>query len=519
MSSPTTYPGVYIREIPSGVRPITGVATSITAFIGPTLSGPTDRATTVKGFADFERLFGGLSRISPLSFAVNSFFLNGGSEAVVVRVAGANAAPASITLGPLTLVASGPGTWGAQLTATVSIQDTPDATVAARLGAAPADLFDLEVVLRSAAPGAPDLTREMFRNLTVAESPRSITQVLAAESTLVRVGGTAPTTTPGAATGDGQGGADGDPPNDASYLGSGVTRTGLRALDDTDLFNLLCIPPRSFGAGADTSVAVYQQAAAYCRERRAVLLVDPPTDMTKLATSARTALATLNLPALDARNAALYFPRVSQPDPTAEGRARTFVPCGAVAGVIARTDATRGVWKAPAGIDAGLAGVNDLTMDADPVNLTDAENGDLNVLGINCLRTFPVVGRVVWGARTLRGADTLADEYKYLPVRRLALYLEESLYRGTQWVVFEPNDEPLWAQIRLNIGAFLQGLFRQGAFEGSSPRDAYFVKCDAETTTVNDRNLGRVNIIVGFAPLRPAEFVILQIQQIARAQA
>jgi phage tail sheath protein FI len=190
-----------------------------------------------------------------------------------------------------------------------------------------------------------------------------------------------------------------------------------------------------------------------------------------------------------------------------------------VAGVIARTDATRGVWKAPAGIDAGLAGVNDLTMGADPVNLTDAENGDLNVLGINCLRTFPVVGRVVWGARTLRGADALADEYKYLPVRRLALYLEESLYRGTQWVVFEPNDEPLWAQIRLNIGAFLQGLFRQGAFEGSSPRDAYFVKCDAETTTVNDRNLGRVNIIVGFAPLRPAEFVILQIQQITRAQA
>jgi phage tail sheath protein FI len=126
---------------------------------------------------------------------------------------------------------------------------------------------------------------------------------------------------------------------------------------------------------------------------------------------------------------------------------------------------------------------------------------------------------VVWGARTLRGADQLADEYKYLPVRRLALFLEESLYRGTQWVVFEPNDEPLWAQIRLNIGAFLQGLFRQGAFEGTNPRDAYFVKCDAETTTANDRNLGRVNIIVGFAPLRPAEFVILQIQQITRAQA
>jgi phage tail sheath protein FI len=140
----------------------------------------------------------------------------------------------------------------------------------------------------------------------------------------------------------------------------------------------------------------------------------------------------------------------------------------------------------------------------------------LNPLGVNCLRFFPpVIGRVVWGARTVRGADQLADEYKYVPVRRLALYIEESLYRGTQWVVFEPNDEPLWAQIRLNVGAFMQNLFRQGAFQGTTPRDAYFVKCDKETTTQNDINLGIVNIVVGFAPLKPAEFVIIKIQQIA----
>ena len=145
----------------------------------------------------------------------------------------------------------------------------------------------------------------------------------------------------------------------------------------------------------------------------------------------------------------------------------------------------------------------------------DAENGDLNPLGINCLRSFPVVGRVVWGSRTLRGADQLADEWKYVPVRRTALFIEESLYRGTQWVVFEPNDEPLWAQIRLNVGAFMQGLFRQGAFQGSTPREAYFVKCDKETTTQNDINLGIVNIVVGFAPLKPAEFVIIKLQQIA----
>jgi phage tail sheath protein FI len=188
----------------------------------------------------------------------------------------------------------------------------------------------------------------------------------------------------------------------------------------------------------------------------------------------------------------------------------TFVPCGIVAGVMARTDSQRGVWKAPAGLDAALNGVRGLQ-----VNLTDQENGQLNPLGVNCLRSFPANGRVVWGARTLRGADQQADEYKYVPVRRTALFLEESLYRGTQWVVFEPNDEPLWAQIRLNIGAFMQNLFRQGAFQGKTPKDAYLVKCDKETTTQTDINLGIVNILVGFAPLKPAEFVIIKIQQLA----
>jgi phage tail sheath protein FI len=171
---------------------------------------------------------------------------------------------------------------------------------------------------------------------------------------------------------------------------------------------------------------------------------------------------------------------------------------------------SRGVWKAPAGLDAALNGVQDLQ-----VNLNDAENGQLNPLGINCLRSMGVNGRVVWGSRTLRGADESADEYKYVPVRRLALFLEESLYRGTQWVVFEPNDEPLWAQVRLNVGAFMQGLFRQGAFQGTAAKDAYFVKCDNQTTTQSDINLGILNIIVGFAPLKPAEFVVIKIQQMA----
>ncbi len=213
---------------------------------------------------------------------------------------------------------------------------------------------------------------------------------------------------------------------------------------------------------------------------------------------------------LRSRNAALYFPRVDVADPLNDFRPRPSAPSGTVAGLYARTDGLRGVWKAPAGTEASLAGVQSLEY-----KLTDGENGVLNPLAINCLRVFPVYGPVCWGARTLAGSDQMADDYKYVPVRRLALYIEESLYRGTQWVVFEPNDEPLWAQIRLNVGAFMHNLFRQGAFQGQTPQEAYFVKCDKDTTTQNDINLGIVNIVVGFAPLKPAEFVIIQIQQIA----
>ena len=241
-----------------------------------------------------------------------------------------------------------------------------------------------------------------------------------------------------------------------------------------------------------------------------MLIVDPPAAWNEASDVTATAVDAVISQGDAVTNAALYFPRIQLADPLRENRLGTFAPGGAVAGVYARTDTARGVWKAPAGLDASLVGVAALT-----VSLTDGENGDLNPRAINALRTFPQFGRVVWGARTLRGADALASEWKYIPVRRTALFIEESLYRGTQWVVFEPNDEPLWSQIRLNVGAFLQTMFRQGAFQGRSPAEAYFVKCDSETTTQADINLGVVNIHVGFAPLRPAEFVVIQIQQMA----
>jgi len=241
-----------------------------------------------------------------------------------------------------------------------------------------------------------------------------------------------------------------------------------------------------------------------------MLLVDPRSDWVDTSTAISKFTGTPDAVGTRSKNAALFFPRLRYPNPLHNNQIEEFVPCGAVAGVFARTDAARGVWKAPAGLEATVNGVSQVK-----VPLTDAENGQLNQLGINCIRTFPLAGSVVWGARTLRGADQLADEYKYIPVRRTALYVESSLYQGLQWAVFEPNDEPLWAQIRLNVGAFMQNMFRQGAFQGSTPRDAYFVKCDKETTTQNDVNLGVVNVIVGFAPLKPAEFVIITIQQMA----
>ncbi|WP_216627229.1 phage tail sheath family protein [Corallococcus exercitus] len=304
-------------------------------------------------------------------------------------------------------------------------------------------------------------------------------------------------------------GTDGTPPGASQIIGSEQDKTGLYALEDVNLLNLLCIP-RTADLSENEGLAVISAATAYCTRRRAFFLVDPPSVRTSVSHAAQGIREWVSDRLPPERNAAVYWPNVLVPDPLDNYRLRSLPPSGTLAGLYARTDSARGVWKAPAGTEATLVNVQGMAY-----NVTDAENGVLNPLGINCLRSLPVYGRIAWGARTTRGADQQADEYKYVPIRRLALYIEESLYRGTQWVVFEPNDEPLWSQIRLNLGAFMHTLFRQGAFQGKSPREAYFVKCDAETTTQDDINRGIVNIVVGFAPLKPTEFVVIQLQQIA----
>jgi phage tail sheath protein FI len=753
MPSVLTYPGVYIEEIPSGVRTIAGVGTSITAFVGYTPRGPLNRAVRVLNYGDYERAFGGLHRDSDISYALQQFFQNGGSDAYVVRVA-AGAAAAAVNLGSpgggaaLTVTAADAGAWGnnlrldvdyatsnpdstfnlsvarvdpatlavveresylnlsmgprsasyapavigaasrlvrvapaagltfdpaergwslsgdataAALTATQTTVagtvdgDTPfqlvlnpanvtsaatlrtellnaittagladrldaeranfngaknagngkfvrllskSATVApesSSVAVSPAANNDASVALGfGAAAGGREKEGASFRRpaptgttgtdlggasgplggditvtltehaasgptvllnagaLTIPASPagaaladavqtaiRTLQDPLAQAAVVRFEGGSLRISLPESAPnvsvavaganagtlGFGGGalenvgryvagvgpvfaaqsaavaGADGTLPTAAEYNGSPNLKTGMYALRDVDLFNLLAIPGTSRLPDSQ-SASVIQAAIALCEQERAFYVIDPPPLATLVTVEAWVANITKS------RNAAVYFPRILAADPLDNFRLREMPASGAVAGVFARTDSERGVWKAPAGTEAVLRGTQGLAY-----NLTDGENGTLNPRGVNSLRNLPVYGRVVWGARTRAGADANADEYKYVPVRRLALYIEEALFRGTQWVVFEPNDEPLWSQIRLNVGAFMNTLFRQGAFQGKTPAQAYFVKCDGETTTQNDIDLGIVNILVGFAPLKPAEFVIIKLQQ------
>jgi phage tail sheath protein FI len=533
MPATLTYPGVYIEEVPSAVRPITGVATSITAFVGRALRGPTDAdedsPLTISSYGDFERTFGGIWLGSALGFAVRDFFLNGGSQALIVRCYrpdGAAAERATMSINGLDLEAASPGAWGNQLRVRIDHNTRdPLPTEAAN------SLFNLSVKDVGA-----DVI-EIFRNVSVTPGhPRRVDTVLENGSQLLRataVPNTRPNhhadINPGEntdpfsddfparydAVAAGDEGSDGLPlrRNEISDPALEADKRGMYALHNADHFNLLCIPPHKLSSDPDQTGAVdietdlINEAAAFCRAHRAFFIVDPPYGSTL---SGASAIADFQSNVDTTNYSALYFPTLWQTNPLHDNQFEEFAPCGAVAGVMARTDSDRGVWKAPAGLEARLGGVPALS-----VPLNDADTGQLNPLGINCLRAMPAAGRVIWGARTLEGSDRLASQWKYIPVRRTALFLEESLYRGTQWVVFEPNDEPLWAQIRLNISAFMQSLFQQGAFQGKTPREAYLVKCDSETTTQTDIDNGIVNILVGFAPLKPAEFVVIRIQQLA----
>lgn len=504
------YPGVYVQEIPSGVRVIDGVETSVTAFIGRALRGPTEGDDSGAGgkvnvfsWSDYERVFGGLWVESAMSYAVRDFFNNGGRRAVIIRVFHADGAShALIRVGTVNLVAATPGAWGNQLTVEIDHETRPaDPEM---------DGMFFNLTVTDAGTGI----SERFTNVTLVENqPKSLDRVLEGRSDLVRVevgsmGGARPdaTTEPLVVESLVNDGAALD---ESDLLGQADARTGLYALNKVELVNLVCVPP--YLAGGEVDLSVLAAAAQICVDRRAFLIVDAPVSWTTSEAAARGVGSIGEALGENGRNAALYFPWLCQPDPLRGGQMAAFPPCGAVAGAFARTDVERGVWKAPAGVEAVLKGVGSLSVSVD-----DRESAVLNPLGVNCLRLMARFGPVLWGARTLRGADALGDStWRYVPVRRLALYIEESVARATQWAVFEPNDERLWERLRLSIETFLRGLFRQGALAGATASQAYFVRCDASTTLPADLAMGLVNVQVGFAPLRPAEFVVLGFRIVA----
>jgi hypothetical protein len=624
-----TYPGVYIQELPSAVHAITGATTSVAAFAGWAPQGPTNEATLVQSWMDYQRIFGGLYANALLGYSVNQFFANGGQQAYIVRLSYApqatvniSTSPAETPAGVYVFTALQPGLSGLSITVsqtvnnvfnlTVSLNgvtvetyngltgpsviptinsksefvnvelalppsnqnpqnnlqyqsapynlefassvfptDTPDKvgyTLLADTTSAPAlfvaaqspgnwsinygitiqDIgspvydatanpnprFSLSVVY-SPQGGTPTVV-ENYHNLSMNPGDplgRYVASIIGNASSTIQVvvfnqNKNAPATITsaqkllGGAIGNvlqplPAGSGNFENLLQASNAASGSTG-GIGELNLVD-FDLLAVP----GLTDYTNISNLQQ---FCINRRAFMIVDSniTDNLTYLLTPPS------NFPSgANGTNSAFYFPWVNAFDPLLN-KTNQFPPSGFVAGIYAATDSARGVWKAPAGINAELTGISGLYQ-----NLTDLQNGSLNPLGINCLRNFPVYGNVVWGARTLDGADALASQWKYVPVRRLALYIEKSLLSGTQWVVFQPNDATLWSAIRLNINAFMQGLFRQGAFFGSTPQQAYFVKCDSETTTQTDISNGIVNIQVGFAPVQPAEFVVIQIQQSA----
>ena len=407
----------------------------------------------------------------------------------------------------LTLFANNPGQWGNSLRITVTVQPPPNDT---RFG----------ILVQQVSSTGRIQTLESFSNLSTTPSdPLYAVKVIDSDSNYISfidpaTGNPVPPVGIPAATNPANplalsGGADGGvlvPASDGNFeLVLLNNPSGVFLLSRVPIFNLLCVP-------AETDAPTIQELQSFCNKELAFYIVDPPQTATTagLTSTGPVGSTAGSLTEQWSDHSAYYFPWVKAPDPLFGNRTTLFPPCGFIAGIYATTDAARGVWKAPAGIDAGLTAVSGLQY-----TLTDLENGDLNTQGINCLREFRVYGDVVWGARTLQGSDAAGSQWKYVPIRRFALFLESSLIEGLQWVVFEPNDETLWGQIRLNVSTFLQGLFLQGAFQGTTPQQAYFVKCDADNNPQSKIDQGIVTILVGFAPLYPAEFVLIQIEQLA----
>jgi hypothetical protein len=577
MSEIYTYPGIYLTETADIPRTVTPATTSLTAIMGLFPSGPIDQAVLVSSQADFEAQFGGDTVEGLATYAVQQFFLNGGSGAWIVRLAAPTSAAATVDLGGITITANSPGSWANAYAVALTASTLPTAD----------PYLEFTVTKGTPASGTSAPVAEQIPNLP-ANDPAQLAALITAASRYVVAtagqsaqasGGTpspqpvaAVTATPLAGGSDGDWGSTPTAFQQAVYVqlnnpeppaapngsgtkagssgstakggqGSGSSQSStapsgtpaqpptspLLDLIAPQVFNLLCIPDLVWLGPAQADAV--QVAHNYAADHQAFLLVDPPPPEAAAATGPAWSRTTAITPVdnvgvgsteglttlaktwggnvLNAtRNAgAVYYPWLLIPDPANSGAQLYVPPSGTVAGIYAATDASRGVWKAPAGIDASLTNVNGLA----DISINDTVNGRLNILGINAIRTFPIYGTVVWGSRTLAGSDLADSAWKYVPVRRLTDFIEQSLLQSLRWAIFEPNAPALWSSISLEVGAFMSGLYSAGAFSGATAAQAYQVVCDATTTSATDVLAGIVRIHVGFQPVEPAEFVVLNI--------
>ncbi|HVR07777.1 MAG TPA: phage tail sheath C-terminal domain-containing protein [Thermoanaerobaculia bacterium] len=584
----TSYPGVYLEELPSTTHSVVAAATSNAAIIDWFPQGPIDQAVQITSLNQFNAIFGGVAfggivEGSEGSYAVQQFFLNGGSTIWVVRVVpagggsppGTPAVPAVMSL-PLvaspplsypyaSVFAVNPGSWGNNLSIGLNVQPAPN-----NQSPSNSQLYTLQVgsTLLPATPSSPAVL-ETYYNVSLNPSdPSFVASVVNGVSQYVTVtipAAPSPLTSPPdlasppvlPPTGSPPApevwtaltdGLDGNWAPDGSDFASAIEAqlvpgnstpvpgsiTPFLNLIAPQVFNILLVPAAAILL-SEASQAVITAGIAYCQYNQAFFVIDPPPPSTIVQNQVQTAsypwltspppppstqfvnpgpgdtdilawVSSNNYVSSANYSAATYYPWLSIPDPANNFQPRLVGPSGTIAGIYASNDFNQGVWTAPAGTNAVLQGATLTTA------LNDADSGILNPQGINVLRSFPIYGNIVWGARTLAGADLLQSQWKYINVRRLTDFIEQSLMQSLKWAVFQPNAAPLWSSITMEVTSFLSGLFAQGAFQGTSAAQAYFVQCDGTTTTPQNILNGVVNVVVGFAPVFPAEFIILQIE-------
>ncbi len=537
MSVTVSYPGVYIEELPSASHSVTPAPTSVTVFAGFTnpfwklpdgSDPPFGRAYELFSFADYESAFGGFfsSPYLPdyVGQAVFQFFENGGSHAYVVSLKAADYfagdPPASTGTGvDAPTAALSDGTNGFELTALQPVGVASQTPAGLKMTATVSNLTTTQGTTHDTA----DITItygstvETYRRVVITDvvarmtGSRLVSVADLTSTALTTYDSLAATSVPLGYTTDP---AQGDLAIDLTKFGDAFAANA--PLDKVTIFNLMLLP-------GITDPAVLAEALAYCEEKRAFFIMDPPAiavadEAAKHITGAPTGAAAIadvlsgSDPPPLSQNGALYFPYLRTTDPVTLAPS-TSPPSGFVAGIFAREDVNRGVWKSPAGLETTILGTTGVV----PWGVTtDGQNGVLyNAPNfVNVVRSFPGMGTVVFGARTLVSANPAFEQWRYVAVRRMALFIEQSLYSSLKWAIFEPNDTPLWNALSAEVTAFMLGLYRQGAFQGSADK-AFKVQCDSTTTSQDDIDRGVVNIVVSFAPLKPAEFVVVKIAQLA----